>query len=61
MIARRSSEVCRTSGSIPAAASSSPPRVASARPLSDSGTSTQPVNWFKAFQVLSPWRNRIKV
>ena len=35
--------------------------MASAVPFSDSGTSTQPVNWFNAFQVLSPWRNRIKV
>src|SRR4029078_1998150 len=30
-------------------------------PFSDRGTSTQPVNWLSAFQVLSPCRSRIKV
>ena len=60
-MARRSSEVCRTSGATPASVSSAPPRIASVVPFSDSGTSTHPVNWFSAFQVLSPCRNRIKV
>jgi len=61
VIALRSTEVCTMSGWTPASVSRPPPRIASAVPFSDSGTSTQPVNWLRAFQVLSPWRNRIRV
>ena len=62
MMARRSSEVWTTSGSRPASRQQPRRRVsASVRPLSDSGTSTQPVNRFFAFQSLSPWRSRTRV
>src|SRR5947209_18049513 len=60
-MARRNTDVCRTSGSSPFAAISSPPRVASARPVSDSGTSTQPVNRLSLFHSLPPWRRRPSV
>src|SRR4051794_40801961 len=35
--------------------------MASARPFSDSGTSTQPVKRFALFHSLSPWRSRMRV
>src|SRR4051794_41592868 len=35
--------------------------MASARPFSDSGTSTHPVNRFALFHSLSPWRSRMRV
>ena len=38
-----------------------PPRTASASPFADRSTSTQPVNRFLAFHVLSPWRSRTRV
>src|SRR3954454_2573757 len=60
-MARRSTEVCSTSGSTPASAISEPPRAASVRPFSVSGTSTQPVKRFFAFHSLSPWRSRTRV
>src|SRR5664279_4133515 len=60
-IARRSNEVCNTSGRRPASRSNSPPRRASASPVSLRSTSTQPVNRFFWFQSLSPGRSRIKV
>src|SRR4051812_13552415 len=61
LIARRSTEVCSTSGSRPVSARSSPPREASARPLSDSGTSTHPVNRLALFHSLSPCRSSTSV
>ena len=61
VIARRSTEVCSTSGATPASAISWPPRAASVRPFSVSGTSTQPVKRFLAFQSLSPWRSSTSV
>src|SRR5215218_9885177 len=60
-IARRCTDVCSTSGRIPAAVSSSPPRRASASPLAVRSTSTQPVKRFFAFHSLSPWRSRTSV
>ncbi len=60
-IARRSSEVCTTSGSRPASAINSPPRWASASPVVDNGTSTQPVKRFFSFQSLCPWRKSSRV
>src|SRR3954466_8236251 len=60
-MARRSTEVCTTSGSSPASRSSSPPRVASSRPFADRSTSTQPVNRFLAFHSLSPCRSSTNV
>src|SRR3954454_9369708 len=56
-MARLSTEVCSTSGSRPFSASSSPPRVASARPLSDSGTSNHPVNRLALIHTLSHFRS----
>src|SRR5688572_45323 len=61
VIARRSSDVWTRSGSTPASTSMRPPACASVVPLSESGTSTQPVNRLRAFQVLSPWRRRTSV
>src|SRR4051794_34785500 len=60
-MARLSTEVCATSGSSPLSASSSPPRAASARPFSDSGTSTHPVNRLALFHSLSPCRSSTSV
>src|SRR4051794_17540090 len=60
-MARRRTEVWTTSGSRPAPRRSSPPRIASSRPLADRSTSTHPVNRFFAFQSLSPCRNSTKV
>src|SRR5579883_3445692 len=56
-IARRSTEVCTTSGSRPRSASSLPPRIASSSPWAVRSTSTQPVKRFFAFHALSPWRS----
>ena len=60
-IARRSTEVCSDVGQQAALRSSSPPRRASASPLSLRPTSTQPVNRFFSFHSLSPWRSRTRV
>src|ERR1700759_121408 len=60
-MARRSKEVCTTSGARPASTSNSPPRRASASPVAVRSTSTHPVNRFFLFQSLSPWRSRIRV
>ena len=57
IMARRSMEVNSLSGRTPASFSSSPPCTASALPLSDRATSTQPVKRFFAFHSLSPWRS----
>jgi hypothetical protein len=35
-----------------------PPAIASSTPLSDNGTSVQPVNKFNLFHSLSPWRTK---
>src|SRR5262249_48647928 len=61
LIARRSSEVCTTSGSTSCSRSSMPPLTASPRPFSVSATSTQPVERLSAFHSLSPWRRRTSV
>src|SRR6185437_16177656 len=56
-----STDVWTTSGRRPASASMRPPETASLIPFSDNGTSTHPVNRFRAFHSLSPWRSRISV
>src|SRR6185437_16829049 len=61
VIARRSSDVCTTSGRTSAWRISSPERTASRSPRGDKGTSTHPVNRFLAFHSLSPWRSRTRV
>ena len=60
-MARRSTDVCTTSGSRPDSRISSPPRRASASPLALRSTSTQPVNRFLAFHSLSPCRKSTSV
>ena len=60
MIARRSSEVCTTSGG-EAGLSQQYAATLGLAWGSVRGTSTQPVKRFSAFQVLSPWRSRTRV
>src|SRR6185312_6902860 len=60
-MARLSTLVYWMSGRIPDAASSSPARLASARPWSLRSTSTHPVNRFFWFQSELPWRRRTRV
>ena len=61
VMARRSTDVCTTSGSSPRSASSSPPRLGlGAALVATAPTSTQPVNRFLAFQSLSPCRSRTR-
>ena len=59
VIARRSSDVCTTSGSSPRSREQLAAARGLRRPLARTGrTSTQPVNRFLAFHSLSPWRSR---
>src|SRR5499427_337406 len=60
-MARVSTEVWTMSGRRPESRSNAPPVLASATPLAESPTSTQPVNSPSAFQVLSPCRSRTNV
>jgi hypothetical protein len=56
-IARRSSEVCTTSGSRPLAQQLAAAAGLGLALLRQVATSTQPVNRFLAFHSLSPWRS----
>src|SRR6267154_6405306 len=59
-MARFSTEVNATSTPTACASNSRPACAASARPLSARSTSVQPVNRFSTFQLLWPWRTRMR-